>query len=115
MWTNPDRFVSTVPAHDVRAVVSQGNVLLVVWREDLGVGQNGIWYSYSVLDVPELSVVPLATDPADFSVQNVGTAVVPELGVSTPEPTLRPELLEEAPPSDLGGNPLSPSSSALCQ
>jgi hypothetical protein len=108
VWTNPDRFVSTVPAHDVRAVVSQGNVLLVVWREDPGVGQNGIWYSYSVLDVPELSVVPLATDPADFSVQNVGTAVVPELGVNTPEPTLRPELLEEAPPSDLGGNPALP-------
>jgi hypothetical protein len=106
VWTNPDRFVSTVPAHDVRAVVSQGNVLLVVWREDPGVGQSGVWYSYSVLDVPELPVAPLATAAVDFSVQEVDTEMVPEL--STPEPLPQPELLEDAPPTDLGGNPALP-------
>ncbi len=105
IWSNPDRFVSSVPAHDVRAVVSQGNVLLVVWREDPGTGQSGIWYSYSVLDVPELPVVPLATASLDFSVQASPTSPpVPD----TPEPTRQPELLDAAPPSDLGGNPALP-------
>jgi len=61
IWTTPERFVTTYPPHDVRAAVSQGNVLLAVWREDPGVGQNGIWYSYKVLDAPELPVVPLST------------------------------------------------------
>ncbi|MFC1997196.1 hypothetical protein ACFLXI_06265 [Chloroflexota bacterium] len=45
----------------VRAVVSQGNVLLVVWKTDPLARGNGIWYSYTVLDAPELPVVPLTT------------------------------------------------------
>lgn len=105
VWSNPDRFVSTVPAHDVRAVVSQGNVLLVVWREDPGVGQSGVWYSYTTLDVPELPVAPLATAPVDFSAPATSTPIfVP----NTIEPTPLPDLLGEAPPSDLGGNPALP-------
>jgi hypothetical protein len=60
-WSNPDRFVTTYAPHDVRSIVVQGNVLLVVWRQDPGEGQHGIWYSYSILDVPELPVVPLPT------------------------------------------------------
>lgn len=105
VWTNPDRFVSTVPAHDVRAVVSQGNVLLVVWREDPGVGQSGVWYSYSILDVPEAPLVPLATPSVDFSVPATST---PAFVFDTPEATPLPELLGDAPPSDLGGNPALP-------
>lgn len=112
VWSNPDRFVSSVPAHDVRAVVVQGNVLLVVWREDPGVGQSGIWYSYSILDIPELPVTPLATVPADIA----GLETSPEAltGPGTPEPTPAPEqlsspgLLDKAPPSDLGRNPALP-------
>lgn len=105
IWSNPDRFVSSVPAHDVRAVVSQGNVLLVVWREDPGTGQSGVWYSYNVLDVTELPVVPLATASLDYSVQASPT---PPSILDTPEPTRQPELLDAAPPSDLGGNPALP-------
>lgn len=66
-WSNPDRFVTTYAPHDVRSVVVQGNVLLVVWRQDPGEGQHGIWYSYSILDVPESPVVPLPTvDPGSL-------------------------------------------------
>lgn len=65
-WTNPDRFVTTYSPHDVRSIVVQGNVLLVVWREDPGEGKHGIWFSYSVLDVPELPVIPLPTVNAEF-------------------------------------------------
>ena len=47
--------------YDAHAVVSQGNVLLVTWRTDPGdIRDNGIWYSYSTVDAPEL---PLATFP----------------------------------------------------
>jgi hypothetical protein len=42
---------------EARAVVSQGNVLLVTWRSDPGLMGNGVWYSEKVLDAPEL---PLA-------------------------------------------------------
>lgn len=104
-WTNPDRFVTLLAPHDVRAVVVQGNVLLAVWREDPGLGADGIWYSYSILDVPELSLTPLATVAVDPSAQVIPT--LPPDAV-TVFPTSRPELLEEAPPSDLGRNPALP-------
>lgn len=79
-WSNPDRFVTTYSPHDVRSVVVQGNVLLAVWREDPGEGKHGIWYSYSILDVPALPVVPLPT-------VNV-TAVQPEIALGLPTATL---------------------------
>lgn len=43
-----------------QAVISQGNTLLVTWESDiLRDHLNGAWYSYTVLDAPELPVVPL--------------------------------------------------------
>lgn len=117
-WTNPDRFVTLLAPHDVRAVIVQGNVLLAVWREDPGLGADGIWYSYSILDAPELPVTPLAAAPADVPGLATTPGAVSEPG--TPEPTLAPEqlsnpeqipnpaLLDEAPPSDLGRNPALP-------
>ena len=101
-WTNPDRFVTTYQPHDVRSIVVQGNVLLVVWREDPGEGQHGIWYSYSILDVPELPVVPLPTvDLAQIPAVNLSerpTAVfpnTPNAGVSTRLATPTPELTDQ--------------------
>lgn len=104
-WTNPGRFVTLLAPHDVRAVVAQGNVLLAVWREDPGLGADGIWYSYSVLDAPELPVVPLATALLPVATQVI---VTPTIEFNTPEPTSRPELLDDAPPSNLGSNPALP-------
>jgi hypothetical protein len=48
-----------------RAVISQGNVILATWWTDTGGGpRNGAWYSYAVLDAPELPVAPLAQPTA---------------------------------------------------
>jgi len=105
VWANPDRFVATVPSHDVRAVVSQGNVLLVVWREDPGSGQSGVWYSYSILDEPELPIVPLSTVPAEFTFE-ISPTQSSTSDLATPLPDV--PLFDDAPPSNLGRNPALP-------
>jgi len=109
-WTNPDRLVATRPAHDVRATVVQGNVLLAVWREDPGSGEDGVWYSYITLDVPELPVTPLATSSFDNTISSDSSStlltITPNLLASQLTP--QPGLLEDVPPSDLGGNPALP-------
>jgi hypothetical protein len=106
-WTNPDRIVTQLAPHDVRATVVQGNVILTVWREDPGSGADGVWYSYSVLDIPELPVVPLATASIDYSIQGVATAI-PALTLSTPEALPSLDTFNEKPPSNLGDNPALP-------
>ena len=88
-WTNPDRFVTTYSPHDVRSIIVQGNVLLVVWREDPGEGMHGVWYSYYALDVPELPVVPISTiNPptavAGNNIVDVNNTPVALLETSTP-------------------------------
>ena len=72
-WTEPDAVVkgprvldkegySGFDPYEARAVVSQGNVLLVTWRTDPGnIRDNGVWYSYTVLNAPE---APVATLPS---------------------------------------------------
>jgi hypothetical protein len=35
-----------------RAVVVQGNILLLTWVTDPGAGRNGVWYTYTLLDTP---------------------------------------------------------------
>ena len=64
-WSEPEAIVSgpAIPdqvgvnafdPYEARAVVSQGNILLVTWRSDPGLKGNGVWFSYKVLDAPEL-------------------------------------------------------------
>ncbi|MEZ4618585.1 MAG: hypothetical protein R2867_24140 [Caldilineaceae bacterium] len=53
-WRDATNFPTMIAPHDMRAVVSQGNVLLTVWREDPGAGKSGVWYSYALLNAPEL-------------------------------------------------------------
>ncbi|MCI0530087.1 MAG: glycoside hydrolase, partial [Nitrospira sp.] len=60
-WSNPERFIPSVPSSNIHAVVSQGNVILAVWIEDQGTGQSGVWYSYLVLDAKEDPVIPYPT------------------------------------------------------
>jgi hypothetical protein len=95
-WSEPEAIVSG-PQHvdlhgdkafdpfEARAVASQGNVLLVTWRQDPGLKGNGVWYSDQVLDAPELplSVPPTVLPTAD---QNV----IPSTITSSPSPNLRP-------------------------
>ena len=106
-WSNLDRLVTTVAAHDVRMIVCQGNVLLAVWRKDPGGGNDGVWYSYKILDEPELPVIPLATDPASYSSVQQTATPVPVI-INTPGSAPQPGLLNEAPPSNLGENPALP-------
>jgi len=104
-WTNPDRLVTSVAPHDVRAIVSQGNVLMVVWREDPGSGQHGVWFSYTILDTPELPVVPLSTIPVTALAQPTSTVFsVP--ATLTPLPGIN--VVEDSPPSLWVNNPVFP-------
>jgi hypothetical protein len=84
-WSEPARFPAKLAPADVRSVISQGNVLLVTWREDPGVGQEGVWYSYTTLNAPELPVIPIPTvvATATVSTQKDVTSVLPN-----PTPTL---------------------------
>ncbi len=103
-WTNPTRLVTTYAPHDVRAVVSQGNVLLVVWREDPGAGQHGVWYSYTLLDVQELPIVPLPT--AQLITPFAQQALETPLAIPTPTLLFETDSLEKGgPPPGLITNP----------
>ncbi len=64
IWRAPERYMTTIAPVRINAVVSQGNVLLAAWVEDSGEGSDGVWYSYTMLDSPELPVIPLPSAPA---------------------------------------------------
>ncbi len=93
-WSEPEAVVSGPQVSDregdkafdpfeVRAVVSQGNMLLTTWRMDPGLKGNGVWYSYLPLDTPELPVVelPTALPPAPRPV------ALPPVAKATPTPS----------------------------
>jgi len=69
----------SVGAYDIRAICSQGNVILLTWRFDPGGIHNGVWYTYESLDIPEQPVeeLPVAvswTNPGFFSTQPAALA-----------------------------------------
>ena len=100
-WSDPDRFVTTYPAHDVRAVVSQGNVLLVIWRQDPGAEKlHGVWFSYRILDTPELSVKTVPESTTLTSPTSTIETAIPSVLPATPIPdvNLRHPLFLEASP-----------------
>ena len=107
-WTNPDRFVTTYSPHDVRSTIVQGNVLLVVWREDPGEGAHGIWYSYNVLDVPELPIVPFATLDSPMTLNPTQAVLITTPVAPTESPT--PVKLTDSQRQNLssGANPANP-------
>jgi len=99
-WTEPEAVVSGVRVSDasgygsfdpyeVRAVVSRGNVILVTWRTDPGPQSraNGVWYSYVVLEAPQLPQVLL---PAALTMpESTLTPTVPlPVHTQTPPPGL---------------------------
>jgi len=108
VWSDPDRFITSHAPHDVRAVVSQGNVLLAVWHEDPGAEDlHGIWYSYTILDEPEL---PVAVPPT----QQIDSPTTPTLSASS-NPLLAstqaietPDLSLDDVPSGIASNPAGP-------
>lgn len=92
-WSTPKAIVSgpVTPYFDpnfAHAVVSRGNVILVTWMGDWGAMKpptGGTWYAYTVLDTPELTVVPLPTltptpsnTPSPTTPPPISTAILPE-------------------------------------
>jgi len=95
-WSLPLPVVSGPQVRDVvggngfdprsaRAVISQGNVILVTWATDGIAGQNGAWYSYTTLDTPELPVIALPT-PVPPTATPVIAAVASDLVTPTATP-----------------------------
>ena len=89
-----------------QAVLSQGNVLLATWWTDTGGGpRNGAWFSYGILDAPELPVVALATSvPIPTNVPPTPRAVATE--ITTPE-IAQPNSVP-VPPSDRAATTANP-------
>ena len=63
-WTEPDRLdLGTMSGYDVRAVISQGNLLVATWREDPGKEPIGVWSASRTVNASELPVAALPTVP----------------------------------------------------
>lgn len=93
-WSAPDPIVSGPPSSEFdpslpRAVASQGNKLLVLWRQDPGLAGNGLWYSYATINAKELPIVPLPVPTA--SEISAPTAAATQVAI---EPT--PTVLQRA-------------------
>lgn len=79
--------------YDARAIVSQGNTILVTWRTDPGVNKDGVWFSYTTLDVPMDPVMPLPIPTPTPTVEPTPTATqVVYLPTPTPDRTLDESL-----------------------
>jgi hypothetical protein len=77
---------STFDPSAPRAVISQGNVLLATWWTDTGGGpRNGAWYSYTLLDAPEIPAIPLQTAQATNTPTITGSPGIIS-AVRTPSP-----------------------------
>ena len=97
-WTYPDPVVDTSQGidiqngvfggYDVRAVIVQGNKLLCLWRNDPGLQQLGVWFSYKILNSPEYSTELLPTVDVN---QNARSTSVSETENPTPTPVIEIE------------------------
>lgn len=85
-------FLSSDPPFDPnspRAVISQGNTVLLAWITDPGVIREGVWYAFTTFDSPELPTVPFATPestPTSVPVLESTVAPLPTI-VPTAPPT----------------------------
>ena len=98
-WSEPEAVVSGPGVNDpigegsfdpynARAVVSQGNVLLVAWQTDPGLNGNGIWYSFTNLAAPELPVAAFAPEPSISNSTPTQTILSPTYTpINSPEPS----------------------------
>jgi hypothetical protein len=111
-WSEPEAVVSGQASSEFdpsapNAVVSQGNVILVTWREDPGLAGNGVWYSYSSLNAPELPLLALPT-PAASSTAGPSVTATSEHSVPTrttiPRPAFTPQA-DSALPTSFDSNP----------
>lgn len=112
VWSEPEAIVSGPQTAEFdpsapKAVVSQGNVLLVTWRQDPGLSGNGVWYSYEILSAPEkpLLALPTLAVPSTPTPSETSTS---ESSVPTrtafPRPVFTPQADGDIPAS-IGSNP----------
>jgi hypothetical protein len=117
-WSEPEAVISgpqvidhsgdsAFDLFDARAVLIQGNILLITWRSDPGLNGNGVWFSYEVLNVPQLPVVFLPTMVASPKISLLAPTQpvkIDSSSVSGPtgsEPTKNQfDNLQSAPPAD---------------
>ncbi|KAA3661574.1 MAG: exo-alpha-sialidase [Chloroflexi bacterium] len=76
-----------------RAVISRGNILLLTWTTDGFAGENGAWYSYTILDAPQLPAVPI---PVPSEAPLTTATPVPVDQTPTPNPFLLESTNNEA-------------------
>jgi hypothetical protein len=118
-WTNPEsvargpRKIDVIGGdgfdpNSVRAIISNGNVLLATWGTDGGAGSNGAWYSYIRLDTPELPALPLPVP--SVTIQSASTEEILPIVTAAVEAATKPSDIlgdyDDSPPSSW--NPQSP-------
>jgi hypothetical protein len=87
---DPETFASQRP----HAVFSNGNVFLATWQTDHGHDHNGTWYSFKILDAPQLPLVPLPTFEETPIKNPPATPIIPDptptaVGILTSQSDLR--------------------------
>ncbi len=102
-WTEPEALIKGPKVSDAvgnksfdpnaaRAVVSQGNVILVTWRTDPGTKGNGVWFSYKKGFGPELPVKPLSTIISGIET-NTNPDMIPNISSYPISPTPTHQIL----------------------
>jgi hypothetical protein len=102
-WSTPESVVKGPQVRDMpgefgfdpasaRAIISNGNLVMVSWATDGFAGVNGAWYAYKRLNAPELPAVvdegptlPVSVLPTDTSVPLTGVATTNTPSVSLDE------------------------------
>ena len=107
-WAEPELIdLGTMSGHDIHAVVSQGNTLLVTMREDPGVSNEGVWYTTTALNAPEMPIIT----PELILPTPINTATPTPTAISiTPTPPFNPsgKINQEQLPPVISNNPVRP-------
>jgi hypothetical protein len=107
-WSEPELVdLGEFSGHDVQAVVSQGNNLLVAMREDPGVARKGVWYTSTYLNIPEL---PVSIPPTPSPTPTITPTQTPLAIASTPTPALVTSsvMRQDGIPPGASNNPARP-------
>jgi hypothetical protein len=113
-WSAPEAVVRGPSIQDViggdgfdprsaRAIVLDGNILLVTWGTDGAAGTNGAWYSYATLDTLELPVRTLVT-PSEMPtiVPSTRNNTIPSTPIVAPMKPTVPDLQANGPITIIG-------------
>jgi hypothetical protein len=103
----------TFDPYDARAAIVAGNVILLTWRTDPGRDVSSTWYSYRVLDTPQLPPVPLPVPQTQASAlaarAGAATGLAGLLSTPTPAPPVQVPLeFSRQPSSEEAASPAVP-------